>query len=285
VRAGLGFAAASFALMVAVDFIGRFMRFDLPQFIALATLLVLALALVLIGVVWTFLSSRERAVRSWTSSWLVVAGLVGASIAVSWVLSDVRPLKSYRIVSDSMAPLLLRGDRIITNARLGRLTRGTVVVIRHHGEAWVSRIIGLPGDVVQVDEGLLSVDGRLIAQHSIRRTERGTMLSEQLPGEVRPHVVIDIGASQGDDFGPTRVPAGQYFLMGDNRDNAADSRFPSANFGGLGMVAMKDIIQRVDFVYWSTSPKRRFQSIETLQVRAAELGEIPCEPYSPRSRC
>jgi signal peptidase I len=285
VRAGLGLAATSFALLVAIDLIGRFMRIGLPQFMAIAVIYVLALALLLIGAVWTFLSSRERKERSWASSWGVVAGLAAVSIAVSWVLGDIRSLRSYRTVSDSMAPLLLRGDRLIAGTRLGPLARGPVVVVRHGGKAWISRIVGLPGDIVQVDGGLVSIDGRRVAQHAIKQTKLGTMLWEQLPGEVNSHVVIDMGVTPGDDFGPVKVPVGQYFMMGDNRDNALDSRFSADAFGGLGMIAVKDIMQRVDFLYWSNSPKRRFQSIETLQAHAAERGEIPCEPFLSHSRC
>ena len=65
------------------------------------------------------------------------------------------------------------------------------------------------------------------------------------------YTVLDQTATPADDFGPVRVPSGHVFLMGDNRDDSLDSRFP-ADDGGIGMVPIQNIIGRAAVTFWST---------------------------------
>ena len=60
-----------------------------------------------------------------------------------------------------------------------------------------------------------------------------------------------VSHGQADDFGPVRVPAGHMFLMGDNRDDSLDSRFPAYE-GGIGMVPVENSIGRAMVTFWST---------------------------------
>ena len=60
-----------------------------------------------------------------------------------------------------------------------------------------------------------------------------------------------IDHSPADDFGPVRVPAGHVFLMGDNRDDSLDSRYPTDE-GGVGMLPVENLIGRASFTFWST---------------------------------
>lgn len=189
----------------------------------------------------------------------------------------------YTIPSSSMEPGLVTGDYIVVSkfaygwsrASLpfapplfeGRVlgagpTRGEVVVFRdsvHPDKTLIKRVIGLPGDRVRVRDGLVSVNGV-----TTPRTDRGLALDrddpdihprrldERLPGG-RTYATFDRGEAPGDDTGVYVVPEGQYFMMGDNRDNSLDSRWPTAA-GGVGFVAAQDIVGRADMVLASWHP-------------------------------
>ena len=74
---------------------------------------------------------------------------------------------------------------------------------------------------------------------------------ETLPGGPSYTVLDQVDHGQADDFAPVRVPAGHVFLMGDNRDDSLDSRYPTYA-GGVGMLPVENLIGRASFTFWST---------------------------------
>lgn len=158
----------------------------------------------------------------------------------------------FRIPSSSMMPSLLIGDFILVNKfsyglrlpitnrkfiEVGEPVRGDVVVFRpphHPDQDWIKRVIGLPGDEVAYRDNTVFVNGKPVRyadQGLFNGTGRGAdmsgarLLTELLPG--RPHPILERDDqpyfTQGE--GEWKVPAGHYFVMGDNRDNSEDSRF------------------------------------------------------------
>jgi signal peptidase I len=154
--------------------------------------------------------------------------------------------QSYHIPSGSMEPTLLVGDRVLVSklsyaARLpftsrvilplGQPQRGDMVVFAPpsgQGDDLIKRVVGLPGEVVELKAKQVYINGLPLADAWGRYTSR--------PGPA-------------DDFGPAQVPQGHYFMLGDNRDHSYDSRL--WNQGRGGFVPMKDIRGKALLVLWS----------------------------------
>ena len=117
----------------------------------------------------------------------------------------------YRIPSESMAPTLTPGRIVIVrvgtdavrSAKRGDLV--TFVPPHHPDQRWIKRLIGLPGETIELRDGRLLIDGRAVPEPYVRGGSATMPYSR--------------------NFGPHRVGAGHVFLLGDNRDNSEDSRF------------------------------------------------------------
>lgn len=209
------------------------------------------------------------------------AGLVFLPI---WIAFNTVGWAQYSIPSESMSPTLEVGDRVVVSkwaygysrfsapivwrfmpASETRLfshmpKRGDVVVFAHprDGRTMIKRLIGLPGDVVAVTDGKLSVNGEPAAYARTREVVRlppserslfsaytAAELAETING--REHMVLDIDpASAGDQWGPMVVPENHFLFMGDNRDNSDDGRFSD-----MGFVAFERLIGRAETVIFA----------------------------------
>lgn len=172
------------------------------------------------------------------------------------------------------------------NKRLfaGTPKRGDVVVFRHPvtGRDYIKRLIGLPGDKVQMKEGRLHINGKpvemeadgifkelMAPQGSFGNRPRcsngavGTggicekeRFVETLPNGV-VHTTLNIGKRPSDSTPVFTVPTGEYFFMGDNRDNSTDSRMRQ-KAGGVGFVKFEDLVGRADRVMFSSGGRSMF---------------------------
>ncbi|MCK0140933.1 signal peptidase I [Aliiroseovarius sp. F20344] len=164
----------------------------------------------------------------------------------------------------------------------GEPERGDVVVFRHPtlNVDYVKRVIGLPGDKVQVKNGVVFVNGEEAVQtpdgtfselkqpqgrfgnypqcHNSPVGDGAECLKEKsietLPGGVE-HSVLNIRDQSSDNTNVSTVPEGHYFFMGDNRDNSVDSRV-HRNRGGVGFVPAEYLLGRADRVMFSSAGKR-----------------------------
>ncbi len=204
------------------------------------------------------LDSNDRPAGKTTGTRVVAAYFEALLIAVLLaVFARTWVLQGFRIPTPSMERTLLTGDHILVNKVIwsggglggwGRLLpvrdvrRGDVVVFRSPrapGVDFVKRCVALPGDVVEIVDKLLHVDGVPVEDHGYTQRRDGRIFSSSKFLEER--------FRHRDNFGPYRVPEGQLFVLGDNRDDSNDSRH-------WGPVPMANLRGRAWMVYWSTAP-------------------------------
>jgi signal peptidase I len=156
--------------------------------------------------------------------------------------------------------------------------RGDIVIFKHPVDRrdYIKRVIGLPGDSVAMVGGQVVLNGKrvprvpaddvLIAQSPNTGCAWGGDLEQSADGSAvcryaafretlpdgRSYTVLDFGTTPADSFAPVTVPAGTMFVMGDNRDNSRDSRFPAAAGDGVGMVPQDLLVARATIIVWST---------------------------------
>jgi signal peptidase I len=209
-----------------------------------------------------------------------VKALAGAGL-LTLVLKTVA-FATYYIPSESMVPTLEVGDRLVATKfdyGYGRYStplvtlpplpfedgklfsrlpeRGDIVLFSHPftGETLVKRVIGLPGDRIRLERGRLFLNGAAVPRREVRtyayRQYDGppvevTEYEETLPGERSHLIILQSDNRPQETTGEYVVPAGHLFVMGDNRDNSADSRFPS-----LGYIPVENLIGRSRVILYS----------------------------------
>lgn len=161
-------------------------------------------------------------------------------------------IQSFKIPSGSMLDTLVIGDCLLVNKfiygikvpftdlRLPKIRdpkRGDVIVFKYpedRSKDFIKRLIGTPGDQIQIRDKRVYINGNLY----------------QNPQEVhKDPQILPRELNQRDNFGPVRVPADGYFVMGDNRDNSYDSRF-------WGFVPQADVVGLAFIKYWSWDQSR-----------------------------
>lgn len=139
--------------------------------------------------------------------------------------------QSFLVEGSSMEPSFHDGQRLMVEKvsyRFGEPKRGDVVVFRYPSDPrrkFIKRIIGLPGDEITIKNGFLHINGQRLEEDYINGPTYGTYSAPT--------------------FGPVLVPDGHYFVLGDNRRNSDDSRYPD-----VGFVPRKNLVGRARFVYW-----------------------------------
>jgi signal peptidase I len=219
-----------------------------------------------------------------------------AAIVLAVFLAKGAIAEPFYVPSGSMEPTLLIGDALLASKfpygygtaslpmqinlpETGRVFEGTpkrgdVVVFRWPGDtsqAWVKRVVGLPGDRIQMRQGQLFIndhpatlkqDGFGEAEDDSGNVERAYRYIETLPNGVS-HAIFKLRDNgRLDNTQEVIVPAGKLFVLGDNRDNSADSRVPVRE-GGVGLLPIDNLVGRADAVVGSWDLGMRSQPVWT----------------------
>ena len=202
--------------------------------------------------------------------WLALAWIGGVIIAPIFVLRMLAMLGGpgydlYDIPSGSMFPNLRVGDHIFTfaNVYTNKVPpRGQIVVFKYPPDRktdYVKRVIGLPGDRIQLRAGRLYINDQLVLREPVADADIASpygnpikLYRETLPGGASYLIAEDSDDGMLDNTEIFAVPAGTVFMLGDNRDHSADSRVS----GGVGYVPLDLLHDEPLFVYWSKDLKR-----------------------------
>jgi signal peptidase I len=206
----------------------------------------------------------------------------------------------FNIPSESMLPQLVNGDYLLAakwpygfskyslpfslplipgRILAGQPKRGDIVIFKAppmNDVDYIKRVIGLPGDQVQMIGGVLHLNGKVVPKVKVADFEVAISPNthcylpqfeatsadgkpvchypryrETLPGG-KTYYVLDLGSTPQDDTPPVIVPEGHMFLMGDNRDNSLDSRFPPVAGQGIGIVPQGNLVGKASVMMFST---------------------------------
>ncbi|MGV1758176.1 signal peptidase I [Rhizobium sp. P44RR-XXIV] len=229
----------------------------------------------------------EKAVKQQNALWENIKVIVQA-LLLAMIIRTVL-FQPFTIPSGSMMPTLLVGDYIFVNKFAygyskyslpfspdlfnGRIfgsepKRGDVVVFRFPPNPdvdYIKRVIGLPGDRIQVKNDILYINGQAVprephgtfaSDYSQEPGDNIAVYSERLADTGKVYDTLDLSPnSRGDNTQEYVVPAGHYFMMGDNRDNSDDSRFD------VGYVPAENLIGRASIIFFSLGHDTSFREV------------------------
>jgi signal peptidase I len=216
---------------------------------------------------------------------LIVVAVIVMSLVFSPIVVRIFLFQPFNMPSNSMTPTLLNGDYFFVSKyaygythyslpfspRLfsGRIfgsapERGDVVVFRlpkDDSTDYVKRVVGLPGDRIQMKEGQLYINGTAVAHEPLADfaggdscgSNDGTKIKrwrETLPNGASYETLDCVNNGYYDNTSVYTVPAGHFFVLGDNRDNSTDSRVLSA----VGYIPLENFVGRVGLIFYSRAP-------------------------------
>src|SRR5215467_9249195 len=247
----------------------------------------------------TDVAERRKRGQERAGGWSETIRTVVYAVLIALVVRTFA-IEPFNIPSGSMIPTLLVGDYLFVSKYSygyskhsfpfslgffsGRIfghspERGDVAVFKYPGDQgqganrtdYIKRIVGLPGDRIRVTNGILQINGKPVERIPIGSFEsraggykKGTLYTEVLPNGRRHEILETTDNGMSDNTPEFLVPAGQYFAMGDNRDDSLDSRTQLQVRDASGVIRTRDelgwyvpaenLVGRAEFIFFSHDP-------------------------------
>lgn len=217
-------------------------------------------------------SKNKTVVREYTEA--IIVAVILALFIRTFVF------QAFKIPSGSMLPTLQIGDHLLVNKFIYGIKvpftgtmlipittpdRGDIIVFRYPENKsldYIKRVIALPGDTIEIIDKKVYINGKKTEDKTAHFTDQRV-----IPKQLKDPRIFKGGPNK-DNFGPLLVPEGKWFVMGDNRDNSADSRF-------WGFVDEDEILGKAMIIYWSWDIQKPLFSVDRLtSIRFSRLGDI-----------
>jgi len=229
----------------------------------LVTLVVFSLSFIIYRMTDGFVQAKkliDYELKSYNKWYVYLSFVIALAIVRTFLdLPTSTGIQTFKIPTPSMTPTMQPGDRVVASLNYydnNIIQQGDIVVFNSpQGGIWTFRVIGMPNDSIEVREGKVYVNNQL----NELTTTGEYVLDDQEVIQYQEHLsptktiktlrYKKIKMTDTQTFDKIRVPENEYFLMGDNRDNAFDSRF-------LGTIKRDDILGRVIYSYWSNTSDR-----------------------------
>ncbi len=264
---GLVTAGLCVAGILVLIFLPLWGAFSFPLLIGI---LLLEGLVFLVSLVWAVLAAwrrRSTPLRFWNDFYglMFITFAVAAAIEVPWQLVGL-PIEAFSIPAGSMAPSLLPGDQLMALHwdRLHRAPRrGEIVIFKLHGTRidYVKRVVGLPGDTVQLKDNVVIVNGQALRQKPLGDViypgfdssfSKTQMFEETSLDGLTYRILYDPArGGPGSNTQVFVVPPGHVFFLGDNRENSQDSRFNE-----VGFIPVTDFRAHPLFFYYTANLDR-----------------------------
>lgn len=257
-RKGLVFLTIDLLVPIAFGLTGILNKLN-----GLVTLLVFSLSFIIYRMADGFIQAKKLSnyeLKSYNKWYVYLSFVIALGIVRTFLdLPASTGIQTFKIPTPSMNPTMQPGDRVVASLNYydnNPIQQGDIVVFNSpQGGIWTFRVIGLPSDSIEIKEGKVYVNNQLNQLTTTGEYVLDDQEVIQYQEQLNPTKTIKtlrykkIIMTDTQTFDRIRVPENEYFLMGDNRDNAFDSRF-------IGTIKKGDILGRVIYSYWANTSDR-----------------------------